>query len=399
MYTPPSDSPCLIQSITVEGFKCFEQLELDNLAMINVFVGDNNSGKTSALHACRLGVKVRERIQQKWITWLNTSYPNPVQGSQLEESRVHLSKEQFRSLAYPQLEESLAALPKEQYESLLHHRRKNTVSTDEKMEDSFMISSKVGDVDCATRFVLNQGLLQKIICHGEFVHPQMQTFSLELDLIAPKTETFFFEGFLGSSIEPYDQLIKHYVVDFMKHRRIAKELMSYLHSIEPNIVDIKTAEDTLMFGFKGQRFRKDLNEMGEGFRKVVAIYMALVLSNRTAFFLDEIENGLSLHSQKMVWKMLFAFTQRGVRFFISTHQLQTLQTLQEAYHEFCDDPQRLVDTVSYDDIRPRDCPLEPLALYRLGKDPDTRRVKVKRFSTKLLATLVRAGLEVRYPYE
>ncbi|MFM7389656.1 MAG: AAA family ATPase, partial [Vampirovibrionales bacterium] len=278
--------------------------------------------------------------------------------------------------------------------SLLHHQRKNTTDATGNVENFFSITSKVENVDCTTRFVLNQGTSQTILCRSEFVVPQRQTFSLELDLIAPKREAFFFDGFFGSNIEPYDQLIKYYVVDFLKHRRIANDLMGYLHSIEPNIVDIKTAEDTLMFGFKGQRFRKDLNEMGEGFRKVVAIYMALVLSNHHVFFMDELENGLSLHSQKMLWKMLFAFTQRGVRFFISTHQLQTLQTLQEAYHEFCDGSGR----GGSNGILPPDCPLEPLALYRLGKHPDTRKVTCTHYGTKKLLLFAEAHAEVRYPH-
>ncbi|MCZ6678309.1 MAG: AAA family ATPase, partial [Candidatus Poribacteria bacterium] len=49
----------MYSSAIIEGFRLFENLELNNLAKVNLFFGPNNSGKTSILeaiytHACGL---------------------------------------------------------------------------------------------------------------------------------------------------------------------------------------------------------------------------------------------------------------------------------------------------------------------------------------------------------
>jgi AAA ATPase domain len=41
----------LYSSITIEGFRHFKRLELNNLGRINLFLGPNNCGKTSILEA------------------------------------------------------------------------------------------------------------------------------------------------------------------------------------------------------------------------------------------------------------------------------------------------------------------------------------------------------------
>ena len=49
----------MYSSVIIENFRLFDRLELDDLANVNLFLGPNNSGKTSILeavytHACGL---------------------------------------------------------------------------------------------------------------------------------------------------------------------------------------------------------------------------------------------------------------------------------------------------------------------------------------------------------
>lgn len=43
-----------MKKITLYNFRCFENFEWDFTPGINLIVGDNSSGKTSLLRACRL---------------------------------------------------------------------------------------------------------------------------------------------------------------------------------------------------------------------------------------------------------------------------------------------------------------------------------------------------------
>ena len=44
----------LLNDLTIENFRSFENYKLDKLARVNLLVGDNNCGKTSVLEAVRL---------------------------------------------------------------------------------------------------------------------------------------------------------------------------------------------------------------------------------------------------------------------------------------------------------------------------------------------------------
>jgi len=44
----------MIQKLTINGFRCFRELRVEPLARVNLFVGQNNAGKTSLLEAVEL---------------------------------------------------------------------------------------------------------------------------------------------------------------------------------------------------------------------------------------------------------------------------------------------------------------------------------------------------------
>ncbi|MDE5925293.1 MAG: AAA family ATPase, partial [Helicobacter sp.] len=46
----------MIQKITIENFKVFDFIEIEGFSQINVFVGANDSGKTSLLEAIFLSL-------------------------------------------------------------------------------------------------------------------------------------------------------------------------------------------------------------------------------------------------------------------------------------------------------------------------------------------------------
>jgi AAA15 family ATPase/GTPase len=44
----------MLKSLKIENFRCFKSFELQQLGLINLLVGKNNSGKTSVLEALQL---------------------------------------------------------------------------------------------------------------------------------------------------------------------------------------------------------------------------------------------------------------------------------------------------------------------------------------------------------
>ena len=44
----------MLRDLTVQNYRCFEDFHIDGLEQVNLFVGNNNSGKTSLLEAIYL---------------------------------------------------------------------------------------------------------------------------------------------------------------------------------------------------------------------------------------------------------------------------------------------------------------------------------------------------------
>ncbi|MBN1347403.1 MAG: AAA family ATPase [Phycisphaerae bacterium] len=57
----------MIRSLNIQGYRCFDQFEMTDLGRLNLLVGANNSGKTSALEAIYLLVRHGNLRDLQWI--------------------------------------------------------------------------------------------------------------------------------------------------------------------------------------------------------------------------------------------------------------------------------------------------------------------------------------------
>ncbi len=79
----------MIESATIENFRCFEELQLEKLRRINIVVGRNATGKTALLEALRMGAGGNPQIAS-WINGVRGLMPAFFQGP--------MTRDQFESL-------------------------------------------------------------------------------------------------------------------------------------------------------------------------------------------------------------------------------------------------------------------------------------------------------------
>ena len=74
----------MIQSLTASGFRCFREILVEPLTRVNLFVGENNAGKTSLLEAVELlavggveGLARSDSLPGSTVSSSKTSLPAP----------------------------------------------------------------------------------------------------------------------------------------------------------------------------------------------------------------------------------------------------------------------------------------------------------------------------------
>ncbi|WP_300711777.1 AAA family ATPase, partial [uncultured Brachyspira sp.] len=66
----------MIKQISIENFRVFDKLEINNIKNINFFVGKNNCGKTSVLEAIMLMSAITDFSMPYYINNLRTKNDN-----------------------------------------------------------------------------------------------------------------------------------------------------------------------------------------------------------------------------------------------------------------------------------------------------------------------------------
>jgi hypothetical protein len=352
-----------IQKFEVRNFRCLKEFSLDGLKRINVFVGKNNTGKTSVLEAL----------------FLHAGENNPSLGFSL---RGHRGMEtQF----------TLPIVPIPDLWTDLFHNFDNTSVIELESRDARGQTRRsvvnlgtsgspqltIPGVDGLKNFAAPLSI--------EFTDPQGRTRNSQL-VIGPRG----MQVIDGDGQPPLDTAImlpSNFRVsqdeDAARMDRIVREkrkssIIELVRLIEPSLSDLAlglSAGRPTVVCDVGLRQLAPLPVLGEGTHKLVSIALAVSSIPNGILMIDEIENGIYYDLQKDFWLKLFGLIKReNVQLFVATHSRECLESLELAGAE-----QREIG----EDVR-------LIRLSRKGKD-----VFVSEYDFPALRSALATGYEVR----
>jgi AAA15 family ATPase/GTPase len=273
----------ILEHLKIENFRGFDTLEIDGLSKINLFVGKNNSGKTSILESVFL-----------LIGMSNPLLPNSVN--------------HFRGIN--------VGTPK-QLKYLFHNLN---------LENKPRFYARFSDVS-ERRLELN-------------VKSQSNKFSIdnflviENNILNQKLPEDYNENLHVAFVSENDDL-----TTFIKYSEIIKKkggdaILAALRKIDENIRDIKILSDGIYFDMVNVKELIPVNIMGDGIRRFLNIITAVSEKQNLFVCIDEIDNGLHYSVYKLLWKSLLAFSeQNDVQLFVTTHNIETLSCLKSILEE------------------------------------------------------------------
>ncbi|MBQ9666335.1 MAG: AAA family ATPase [Bacteroidaceae bacterium] len=308
------------KSIEIKNFRGIDHLLIEDCSRVNVFLGQNNSGKTTVLESMAMlmsmsnpdipqainAVRARKPFSkfidiQYYFNNLDVITPPEVKAEQTDGNSRHLKlalSYVFDELADPQNE------PQQQM---------GTVKYVNTLEMNFEVSNGTSKQSYQSWLRVNsQGLV---------VNRKVA------------------DGYLENKrawLTPSDLMTSNLANDlaelFKRNRKDAILALLKLFDLRINGIEILT--DDIYVGFEGVAQMLSLSMMGDGLRRYLNIVAAAANPLTNILLIDEIDNGLHYSVYKKLWQSLFALASAtDKQIFVSTHSKETLYYLNEMLQE------------------------------------------------------------------
>lgn len=307
------------KSIEIQKYRGVNHLAIDDLSRVNIFLGHNNSGKSTILESLMLlmGMSNPDIVQRvnsfrtrnlfsnfndvRYIFHnLDFNHAPEIQAQQFDGISRNLKMnltyifDEKENLAQPQI-------PTSETKVFLNTLEMNFSISSEKETKSYR-SSVTFHQGGATRKTIAEGYLEK----------NSASF-LSADLMANNTANDLAE------------LIKRKKKDVVLERLV---------KFDDRINAIETIGNEIFIGFEGMGELLPIGMTGDGLRRYLSIVASSANTTNNIILIDEIDNGLHYSAYKKLWESIFALaTDTNKQVFITTHSQETLYQLYQMLEE------------------------------------------------------------------
>jgi len=333
----------MIKNIKINNYKCFQNFEIKDFKRINIFVGDNNSGKTSLLEAVALLDPKTFKQKNKFIFMICKARV----GIRVDLNNIVYSlKKLFNDYSIffneRNIEKSIFI------EADFNSSKKNSksdfaVKFENKIIDEvvhFPKGKRDSDSIKLLQHILN--ISKSILATYKFSNKKNL---LELGVSSIGTYNDNIEGFddfdvIFKKINEREDVVKNWTQVINQNGvKIEEKFVKLLQNFDGDIEAIRANQDELDFYKKNPENKKSpfvipLSSMGEGFKRFFDIVITLELMNKNnkpqILCIDEIDNGLYFDKQDLFWEQIIKLcAEKNIQLFATTHSYEALQSILE----------------------------------------------------------------------
>ncbi|NWJ51045.1 MAG: AAA family ATPase [Bacteroidetes bacterium] len=310
----------LISKINIQNYRGFEKLDINGLNQINLFIGRNNSGKSSILEAIFLILGISNPLLLETIHKLRG-----LNIQNAEELKYFFHNLNFSNT--PKIECFFTDLSTRKLEL---DPRYNSSS----LQDLLDKNNKIEIPSTSSTTTLKVTGLD-LNFSTKKVHDPIKKFKSSLvfgaseinrDVDKSYKEELYGIFISGNSGEA-NALLRY--AEILKRKK-GDSILDALKKIDPNIESITPLPDGLYFGYRNIAELVPTNIAGDGIRRILNILTSIFEKNNSFVLIDEIENGLHYSAYKTLWQNMLTFSNEvDSQLFISTHSIETLKCLKE----------------------------------------------------------------------
>ncbi len=317
----------MLKDIHIQNYRGIKDLHIKDFKRINLLVGDNNSGKTSILEA------VTYIANHTIVPFFNFENVREI-GMFADLSKINLQEQKIwdnlEHLVYEKnIKEGFVIDGKFCSESSLERSVKLEASFSNQAENFSTAQLLNSD-----RVIINQNQINSFI--ASYTTSEKTSTKLGFSRNGKYNEASNSSFSIPIAIVPSDTTKSYDLVPPME--RVAKEngeifFSNLAQKIDPKIKAIKTAGSQILADIG--KISIPLKYMGDGLISVLNILLKTREVKNGILLIDEIENGLHWKTQKVLWKaLLMATKENNIQIIATTHSLDTIKYLSEAYEEY-----------------------------------------------------------------
>lgn len=332
------------KKINIQGFRGIKHAEIEDLSMVNIFLGQNNSGKTSLLES----IFVLTGLNSPVLVLTIDSIRNLVHNEENDfsfifhnldyNSRLILSGEMHERQTF----RKLTILPKNtDSKKKITNTQASSISSTTTTTPSTTISTENSTISAPESNI--PSLVNALEFKAEFETFQQQKGEYISSLAYNKTAVGvefttvpdskkylndFNALYLGVNFKSDNTLFKRLeklIIDKKKD-----EIIDSLKLIEKRILDITSFSNGMIYLDIGAKSMIPSNLMGDGFLKYLSVLINIHEVKDGIMLIDEIDNGLHFKALKNLWAILLSSAEKyKTQLFITTHSKEALIYLKE----------------------------------------------------------------------
>lgn len=311
------------KNIEIKNFRGIDYLKIDDFSRVNVFVGQNNSGKSTVLEAILL---LSGMSNPDLPLSLNKSRTRNFRIAYLQETRY-----QFHNLNLSNLPEFTSL----QCDGVTRHLKMRLSYTEGEDDGLYSIDEPIVFSD-TMRTPNTIEMLLDITNNQKTKHFRSSLFVNQSDIpsrqepakeyVEKNYAVLFSSDLLSSNLgNDLSELFK---------RKQKELLLEYLQKFDIRINAIEILNNDVYIGFEDIKEMLPVSMSGDGLRRFLNIVAGSANPNNTMILIDEIDNGLHYSAYKKLWEAIFALaTATNKQVFVTTHSKETLTRLNEMLEE------------------------------------------------------------------
>ena len=351
----------MFNTIKIKNLRAITNLEVDNIGQVNLFVGQNNCGKTTLLEALffligatnpRLPINANIFRGLGFLRneWWDTFFHNLDSSTNIIISgSISNTKEEQKLEIRPIIEKQVSA---------------ESVSSN-------MVSINVNGGDSKPAFMPEGLELLYTSSKDPTAKTQSRIVIKEDQLLTKGTRESSIRGVFVSPSTRFDWKPRF---SSIQRKKKINELISSLKEIDPSILDIRLNDVGILEVDMGLPNLIPVNLLGGGMANFLSVALAMLDSRDGIVLIDEIENGLHYSMLHKLWQAVFSWSHElNVQVFTTTHSNECIKAFNASI-----DP-----TLFESEAR----------LFRIEREDENFRVV--EYSNKNLAESIESNWEVR----